>query len=58
MLVYIGVDKETWENVALSYSQLKVKELLFEQDVYFQSKEDFYKNFEDRYHIEEQEMEV
>lgn len=56
MKIYIGIDKETWENVAVETSKNDVLEELWDQDVYFLSEEDFYKNYENAYIIQEHEV--
>lgn len=56
MKIYIGIDKETWENVAVETSKDDVLEELWDQDVYFLSEEDFYKKYEQRYIIQEWEV--
>lgn len=56
MKIYIGIDKETWEDVAVETSKDDVLEELWDQDVYFLSEEDFYKKYEQRYMIQEHEV--
>lgn len=56
MKIYIGIDKETWENIVVEYSWAKAIEEIWDKDVYFLSEEDFYKKYEQRYIIQEWEV--
>lgn len=50
--VYIGIDGETDTILTVNFSKSEVLEELFEIDVYFKSKEDFYEFWNERYLIE------
>lgn len=56
MKIYIGIDKETWENIVVEASWVKAMEKIWHEDVYFLSEEDFYKKYEQRYIIQEWEV--
>lgn len=56
MKIYIGIDKETWENIVVEASWAKAMEEIWDEDVYFLSEEDFYKKYEQRYIIQEWEV--
>lgn len=56
MTIYVVVDKETLTNVAVEVSWVKAMEKTRAKDYYFLSKEDFYKNYENAYIIEEWEV--
>lgn len=40
MKIYIGIDKETWENIVVEASWVKAMEEIWHEDVYFLSEED------------------
>ena len=56
MKVYVAVDTETWTNIAVGTSKKKVLGKVLEQDVYFRNESDFFINYENRYTIEEWEV--
>lgn len=55
--LYIVIDKETWTNVAVGFTEKQIIEATMEHDVYFASDYDFHENFFDRYEIETWEIE-
>lgn len=55
--LYIVIDKETWTNVAVGFTEKQVMEYTLMQDIYFALDEDFYENFADRYRVECWEVE-
>lgn len=50
--IYIVIDKETWTNVAVGFTEKQIMEQTMKQDIYFATDQDFYENFEDRYTVE------
>lgn len=50
--VYIGLDGETDTILTVAFSKSSVLEELFEIDVYFPNKKDFYEFWNERYLIE------
>lgn len=56
MKIYIGIDKETLENITVEASKDDVLEEIWDKDYYFLSEEDFYKNYENAYIVEEWEI--
>lgn len=50
--LYIVIDKETWTNVAVGFTEKQIIEQTMEQDVYFATEYDFHENFYDRYAVE------
>lgn len=55
--LYIVIDKETWTNVVVGFTEKQIIEQTMEQDVYFATSYDFHENFEDRYAVETWEVE-
>lgn len=55
--IYIVIDKETWTNVAVGFTEKQIMEDTLKQDIYFATDQDFYENFEDRYTVEAWEIE-
>lgn len=55
--LYIVIDKETWTNVAVGFTEKQIMEQTIVQDVYFATDQDFHENFEDRYLLETWEVE-
>lgn len=58
MKLYIVIDKESWTNVAVGFTEKQIIEKTMEQDVYFATDDDFLENFYYRYTIETWEIEV
>lgn len=50
--IYIVIDKETWTNVAVGFTEQQIMKYTMVQDIYFATDQDFYENFEDRYIVE------
>lgn len=50
--LYIVIDKESWTNVAVGFTEKQIIEQTMEHDVYFATEHDFHENFYDRYKIE------
>lgn len=50
--VYIVIDTERWNNVAVGFNEKQIMEQTMRQDVYFATDQDFYENFDDRYFVE------
>lgn len=56
LTLYLGIDKETGTNMAVSTSIQGVLEKVKELDIYFLSDSDFYENYKSQYIIEEWEV--
>lgn len=55
--IYIIIDRETWTNVAVGFTEKQVMTYTRMQDIYFATDQDFYENFKDRYTVETWEIE-
>lgn len=54
--LYIGIDRETSTNIAVSTSLKEVLEKVKELDIYFLEDSEFYANYKNKYLIEEWEV--
>lgn len=51
--IFVVIDEEVFQNVAVADSEKKALEQAAEKDVYFKNKDEFFKYYEQRYFVEE-----
>lgn len=54
--LYIVINRESWTNVAVGFTEKQIMEQTMEQDLNFATDQEFYENFEDRYEVETWEI--